>query len=159
MALRPQPLAPPPPPLPAGYSLFSIDVHTEKARSHSHGHGHSHKKMRPAMASAKTDDTVQARLERLSALHVFPSKLLLYGAFVWAHRVLHRPKRRRQRQPASRWLFLQLATIETQGQHPGRCVRRTPHETFFAVLLSGGVARLPPYTCGLGRILWARCWS
>jgi hypothetical protein len=39
-------------------------------------------------------DTVRALSERLSGLSVFHSKSLLYGAFVWARRVLNSQKRR-----------------------------------------------------------------
>jgi hypothetical protein len=40
------------------------------------------------------DPTVRARPGRLSALSVFLLKSILYGAFVWARRVLNRQKRR-----------------------------------------------------------------
>ena len=42
--------------------------------------------------AALQDGTVRAHLGRLSALSVFHSKSVLYGAFVWACRALNRKK-------------------------------------------------------------------
>ena len=45
-------------------------------------------------AAKESGGAVRAALGRLSALSVFHRKSFLYGAFVWAHRALNRPKRR-----------------------------------------------------------------
>ena len=51
---------------------------------------------RPSIGPAKSEWSIYrpGRPGRLSALSVFPSESILYGAFVWARRALYSQKRR-----------------------------------------------------------------
>jgi hypothetical protein len=59
--------------------------------------------------STPSSCSVRPRPERLSALSVFHSKLLLYGAFVWACRALNRPFRR-----FSAWAVAEDAAVQKE---------------------------------------------